>query len=191
MFVEFISGLIPRGAAIELYRSILDDACGVVKQNNRQEVDKLQKEAERIQERKDKVNDLYFDGEISKEDREEQLCRYNDTLKDLSQRIKVLRTCEELDINDKLNYGINIVENLPRFFSTASTETKVRLLGSIFSQEIVFDGKFYRTNSVNSILGCIYENINLLQGQTETDSPDLSGKSACVAPRGIEPRFKV
>ena len=83
------------------------------------------------------------------------------------------------------------MENLDRYFSNASAETKIRLLGSIFDEEIEFDGKNYRTSNFNSVLGYIYENANELRGQNKTDSPVFTGKSALVAPRGIEPRFKV
>ena len=83
------------------------------------------------------------------------------------------------------------MENLDRYFSNASAETKIRLLGSIFDEEIEFDGKNYRTSNFNSVLGYIYENANGLRGKTEADSPVISRNSAWVAPRGIEPRFKV
>lgn len=77
------------------------------------------------------------------------------------------------------------MENLDRYDSNASAETKIRLLGSIFDEEIEFDGKNYRTSNFNSVLGYIYENANELRGKTETGSPVISGKSALVALNGL------
>ena len=105
--------------------------------------------------------------------------------------LEALQTSEDTNIKDKVNYGLNLVENLDRYFSNASAETKIRLLGSIFNEDIQFDGENYRTSNFNSMLGFIYQNSSELQGKTEADSPVFSGKSAWVAPRGIEPRFKV
>ena len=191
LFVKYVDGLVPCRAFSELYREILSEARGELKLVNKDKVKKLREEMEKAKERINKVNDLYFDGDLSKADRDEQIYRYKGIITDLETRIKALQVSEELNIKDKLNYSCSIVENLGKFFSTASAETKVRLLGSIFNEEIEFDGKNYRTSNFKSVLGYIYQNANELHGQTETDSPDFSGKSAWVAPSGIEPLFKV
>ena len=190
-FVNFVAGLTPNKAITALYKAILDDARGKDKHVRKGEVSKLQAEIQKVKERVNKVNDLYFDGELSKPDRDEQLKRYNEKIQNLESHIKVLQTSEDTNIKEKVNYGLNLVENLDRYFSNASAETKIRLLGSIFDEEIEFDGEKYRTSNFNSMLDYIYQNSSKLQGQTETDSPVFSGKSAWVAPRGIEPRFKV
>ena len=65
----------------------------------------------------------------------------------------------------------------------------MRLLGSIFNEEIQFYGHNYRTSNFNSMLGYIFQNSSELQGKTEADSPVFSGKSALVALSGIEPLF--
>lgn len=54
--------------------------------------------------------------------------------------VKALQASEEEHIKDKVEYGVNIVENLTTYFTSASAETKIRLLGSIFNEEIEFDG---------------------------------------------------
>ena len=191
IFVQYIAGLAPNEAISALYKEILADARGLLRQSRKGEITKLQGEIQKIQERVNRVNDLYFDREISKADRDEQLQRYNDSLANLECRIKALQASEDQGIKEKVEYGVNIVENLARYFIAASAETKIRLLGSIFNEEIEFDGENYRTSNFNSMLGYIYQNSSELQGKTEADSPDFSGKSALVARRGIEPLFKV
>ena len=170
---------------------MLTDARKMLTKSNHSETERLQKEITKLNERLDKVNDDYYDGNISISDRNELVARYKRTIQELETRIKVLKADDELRIKDKVEYSATIVENLPMFFSTASTETKVRILSSIFPEGLEFDGVNYRTNSINSALEYIYLNSNVLYGETETDLPELSGKSAFVAPRGIEPRFKV
>ena len=191
IFVRYIAGLAPNKGVSALYKEILADARGTVKHVRNGEIGKLQAEIQKVKERLNKVNDLYFDGELTKADRDEQVLRYNDKINGLETHIKALQASEDLNIKEKVDYGVTIVENLARYFISASAETKIRLLGSIFNEEIEFDGEKYRTSNFNSMLGYIFDNSNELQGQNKTDSPVFSGKSALVARRGIEPLFKV
>ena len=191
LFVHYIAGLVPKKAIVALYKEILADARGDLKQSHKREINKISAEVDKLKGRMNKVNDMFFDGDLSKSDRDEQLQRYRNDINRLENHIKVLQNSEDLNIKEKLEYGYNLVENLEQYFSTASAETKVRLLGSIFNEEIEFDGENYRTSNFNTILKVIYENTNELQGRKEADSPFFSGKSAQVARRGIEPLFKV
>lgn len=190
-FVRYVGGLVPNEALATIYKEVLADARGQLKHVRNGEIAKLQAEIQKIKDRLNKVNDLYFDGELSKLDRDEQVHRYNDSINNMETRIKVLRASEEVNIKEKVAYGVNIAENLDHYFTSASAETKIRLLGSIFNGEIEFDGENYRTSNFNSVLRYIYGNINELEGKTETDLPFFSGKSASVVPTGIEPVFKV
>lgn len=191
MFIQYIAGLVPNKAVSALYKEILADARGTVRQARKGEISRLQGKIQVFKERVNKVNDLYFDGELSKADRDEQVQRYKGNIQSIETQIKALQASEEEHIKDKVEYGVNIVENLTTYFTSASAETKIRLLGSIFNEEIQFDGENYRTSNFNSMLGFIYQNSSELQGKTEADSPVFSGKSALVARRGIEPLFKV
>ncbi len=87
-----------------------------------------------------------------------------------------------MQIKDKIEYSVNIIENLGRFFQTAPPETKILLLSSIFPEKIEFDGKNYRTKSYNRLLDVIYMETNQLRDNNGTESPENSGDSVCVAP---------
>ena len=190
-FTNFISTLSPRDGMDGLFAEFINDIKQNMDRGNKDNLAKTQQEIQSIQERMNRVNDAYFDGEISRQDREEQLARYKRQLSSLEARIQAIKSNTDTNLKGKLTYGLNLIANLGEFFKQASVETKVKLIGSIFNEEIVFDGKKYRTNSINRFLDYIYSNISELQGKNETDSPFFSGKSACVASTGIEPVFKV
>ena len=190
-FVEYVSALRPQDAVVELYKEILLDKRGARMRENQSEADKLQKEVDKLQGRIDRVNDLFIDGDLDKSDRDQQIARYKANISELQTRIKFLHSSKDLQVKDKIGYGINVVENLGQFFCNASTETKIKLIGSIFNSEIEFDGEKYRTSDFNSVLNFIFQNANELQGKTNADSSFFSEKSAWVARRGIEPLFKV
>ena len=190
-FIDFISGLSPRDEMADLFEEFVNDVKGNLEKGNKDNLAKLQKEIQAIQERIDRVNDAYFDGDITKQDREEQLTRYKRRVTSLETQIKGIKSDTDTNLKGKLRYSLNLVTNLGEFFKQASVETKVKLIGSIFNAEIEFDGKNYRTNSVNKFLDYIYSNIKDLQRKNEMGSPIFMEKSTCVASTGIEPVFKV
>ena len=190
-FADFISTLSPRDGMDGLFADFVNDIKRSLDKGNKDNLAKLQKEIQGIQERMDRVNDAYFDGEITKQDREEQLARYKKQVSGLEARIQATKSNTDTNLKGKLTYSLNLIANLGDFFKQACVETKVKLIGSIFNEEIEFDGTNYQTNSINRFLDYIYSNINELQGKNKTDSPIFSGKSAKVASTGIEPVFKV
>lgn len=73
------------------------------------------------------------------------------------------------------------------FLGEAPVELRIKLLGSIFSEKIEFDGTNYRTKKYNKVLDYIYLQINDLQGLKEKDGENFSTLSVLVPEAGIEP----
>ncbi len=186
-FVRYVSKLKPNKAVLELYNEILQDIRGERVRDNHKQADKLQAEVSSIEERMNKINDLYFDGEISKADRDSNIARHKERVERLKKQIAALRLSADMRIKDKLTYSINLISNLGKFFQSATCEVKTKLLGSIFPEKLVFDGKKYRTKSFNGMLNLIYQETKHLQGKGKAESPNLSGNSAQVPEAGLEP----
>ena len=74
-----------------------------------------------------------------------------------------------------MNYSFNIIENLGGFFSQATPEVKIKLLGSIFPDKIEYDGKKYRTKSYNKMLDVIFQETKHLEGRKKRKSPKIKG----------------
>ena len=91
---------------------------------NRKEADSLTAEEERIKLRIQKVNDLYFDGEISRNDKDENIARYKKDLAELQDRMEMLRLSSDLNIRQKLDYSMNIIGNISMFFRLEEPEPK-------------------------------------------------------------------
>ena len=186
-FVKYVSALKPNKAVLALYNEILLDIRGDKVRENKLQADKLEAELNSIQERADRVRDLFYDGQITKLEKEQTMERYNRQISDLKERIGALRMSKDMKVQDKLDYSINIIGNLGEFFRTAKPEIKVLLLGSIFPQKIEFDGKNYRTNSYNRMLDVIYQETNKLQGQKNKKSSEKSEDFSWVPGAGVEP----
>ena len=190
-FLEYVGKLHPNKAVLALYNEVLMEIRGDAVRINRKEADNLAAEEEKIKLRIQKVNDMYFDGEISRNDKDENIARYKKDLAALQDRMEVLRLSTDLNIRQKLDYSMNIIGNISMFFRLGDPEVKIKLLGSIFPEKIYFDGKNYRTSRFNHLLDVIFHETKHLQGQKKVESPEKSENSTWVARRGIEPLFKV
>ncbi len=80
----------PNSAILALYNEMLLDIRGEKVKENRNEADKLQIELDRLKERINRVNDLLFDGEITKADKEKNITRYQQDADNLRERIAAL-----------------------------------------------------------------------------------------------------
>ena len=186
-FIRYVSALKPNKAVLALYNEILSDIRGDKVRESKEKADKLESELKTIQERADKVKDLFYDGQITKMEKEQSMERYNKQIADLKERIGALRMSREMKVQDKLDYSINIIGNLGEFFKSAKPEVKVLLLGSIFPEKIEFDGKNYRTNSYNKMLDVIYQETSKLRGRKNKKSPEKTGDFSQVPGAGVEP----
>lgn len=186
--VDYTSKLKPNKAVLALYNEILNDVRGDAIKENQKQADNLELELNNINSRIDHVNDLYFDGEISKAEKTRNIERYEADKTRLENQIKALRLNEEMKIKDKLDYSFNIIGNLGEFFRSAPTDVKIMLLGSIFPEKIQFDGKNYRTNSYNKMLDIIFQETNTLRGNKKLESSSNEEDSNSVPPLGIEPK---
>ena len=185
-FVEYVNQLKPNASVLALYNEILLDIRGDCVKANRAEADRLQKELDKIYERIDRVSELFYDGEISKEEKEKNVARYHKEAQQLRDRISALRLSADLRIKEKLSYSISIIENLGVFLSTAHPEVKTRVISSIFTKNPVFDGKKYRTRELNILAHTIYLETKRLQRKTKMESSENPENSTLVPPRRIE-----
>ena len=64
---------------------------------------------------------------------------------------------------------------------------KCALLGSMFFDKIVYDGKNYRTTNYNKVLDLIFQETNKLRGNKNGESEDSLALETIVPRAGVEP----
>ena len=80
----------------------------------------------------------------------------------------MLKTANSTNLEPKLGYAMALINNLEGLMTDAPTETKLRVLSSMFPQKIVYDGESYRTAAVNKVLDLIYQQTNELRGSKKS-----------------------
>ena len=185
-FVDYVSGLRPNEAVMQLYYEVLNDLRKENARDIRSAVDKLDGEIHELNERLDKIEDKYVDGEIDKNDFTRMTNRVKRQMKILEDRKELLETLNRSKVEPKLKYSMSLIDNIDKLFKYAPAEAKIRALSSIFTEKLEFDGKNFRTDSMNSVLDLIYQQTNELRGKKNKKGESFSTFPASVPGAAVE-----
>lgn len=163
-FVQYVSHLKPRKEVLELYKEILLDIHGEGERNKKKEVNALKEELMRNKVKLAKVEDMYVEGEIDKDDYIRMKTRIKAEVENIKKKIDILDNADKSEIKPKLKYSIELLDNIGNFVQNAPVAVKIKVLGSMFPEKIEFDGKKYRTKEYNKILDVIFHETKHLQG---------------------------
>lgn len=186
-FARYTAQLKPNKTVLDLYNKILKDLQSERKGESKKEVAALQNELSTVQKRINSIEDKYLDGDLTKEEYNRMLERYTKEASTIQQQVEMRENPNRSNIEPKLNYSINLINNIDSYIRNASVGVKIKLISSMFPEKIEFDGKTYRTNSYNKVLDLIYQQTNELRGVEKKSGESFSTFSASV-PR---PAFEI
>ena len=186
-FIQYISCLVPNDTVLNLYKEVLDDMNGEKRENNRLEAAKLKVSLDGIQKRIAKAKDMFVDGDLSKADKDEIVCRNQREADILQQKIDLLLRPDKQQLDAKIKYSISLLANLEHVFREAPVDQKVKLLGSMFPEKIEFDGNNYRTTGYNKVLDLIYQQTKQLQEPKKVLGRRFEPSPQSVPRAGVEP----
>lgn len=185
-FEQLLEEIEPSEEVKELYIKILTHELKKGIQHDQNEVSKVKKQIEKLQDRKQVLQDQFMDGKIDSEDfnamsrrNKLQLLSLEDTLEQLS----VLKQ----DFNDSLLNGTSTALNIKSLYEKADLEGKMKIIGSTFPRKFIFDKNKVRTDAMNEVLLWIMKNSKAFQ-KTKTGHPIKNDEvSSMVENIGIEP----
>ena len=189
-FARYTAQLKPNKTVLDLYNEILKDLQSERKGESKKEVAALQNELSTVQKRINSIEDKYLDGDLTKEEYNRMLERYTKEASTIQQQVEMRENPNRSNIEPKLNYSINLINNIDSYIRNASVGVKIKLISSMFPEKIEFDGKTYRTNSLNKVLDLIYQQTNELRGNKNGKNSNNLNFSHLVPRAGIEPAWK-
>ena len=187
-FARYTAQLKPNKTVLDLYNKILKDLQSERKGESKKEVAALQNELSTVQKRINSIEDKYLDGDLTKEEYNRMLERYTKEASTIQQQVEMRENPNRSNIEPKLNYSINLINNIDSYIRNASVGVKIKLISSMFPEKIEFDGKTYRTNSYNKVLDLIYQQTNELRGVEKKSGESFSTFSASVPRPGTSHR---
>lgn len=189
-FTKYLSSLKPNKEVLKLYTEALKF---LNKTNNDERVIDIQKfdvEIMRIEERRNKLDDMFMDEKIKQDDYDRMKERYGKEITAIQEKKLVEENLNRSNIEPKLTYSIDLINNMPYYIKEGKVEVKCKLLSSMFPEKVVFEGNSYRTNSYNKVLDLIYQQTNELRGKQNGKNSCNMNFSHSVPRPGIEPGWK-
>lgn len=140
-FARYTAQLKPNKTVLDLYNEILKDLQNERKGESKKEAAALQNELSTVQKRINSIEDKYLDGDLTKEQYNRMLERYTKEASAMQQQIEMRENPNRGNIEPKLNYSINLINNIDSYIRNASVGVKIKLISSMFPEKIEFDGK--------------------------------------------------
>ena len=156
-FVELLVGFKANAQSTNLLASVLKK-----KLKNRSDADKLeleniQKEIARQNQRAKNAKNLMLDGEISSGEYKEMKFEIEELITKLN--VEQTKFREGIKNHSKeIDDGLDFLQNLDKHYISSSTAIKQRIVGSIFPEKLIFENQKYRTPKINEAVELLCSN---------------------------------
>ena len=193
LFAQFVSGLKPNPTILTLYEQVLQGVNQDARRELQSEIQSIKSQISTKRKQIEQVEDMMITDRTNAERYARILSRYENEVCELEYKVDMLETLNRKDIKPKLHYAIMLINNLVMYIKDAPVEVKIKLIGSIFPEKVIFDGKQHRTKKLNSVLELIYNETNELRGRTKkkkgakNSAPQFSTPSGA---RTLDPNIK-
>jgi site-specific DNA recombinase len=149
----------------------------------------LEKELEKQEERISRLQDLLADGTLDPEEFMQMKHRYSSEKASTKRKLNELRVVKS-NLNQSLEKGIGVLENIDLMYDRADLAGKQQILGSIFPEDLIFDGEKCRTPRINEVLSLILLIDSDKQKGKSGQISEYLDLSAQVELAGVEPASK-
>ncbi|WP_394338242.1 recombinase family protein [Flavobacterium aciduliphilum] len=183
-FNDFLDSISLNGPIKKLFEEVVKEQLSEKAESNKlgpkhfEQIKKIEQKLERLQ-------DMYVDGEIEKSDYQTTKIRYENIVTELKEKEK--NDFDEKVLFDLYQKAINKMESIEKQYNNADIEGKRLLLGSIFPNKIHFENKKVRTADVNPILNEISSINKAYRGIKKWDKSKKLDMSHRVTAKGFEP----
>jgi DNA invertase Pin-like site-specific DNA recombinase len=183
---SILTSLKPPTEVVELFKEILIDEYKSNQHSRVNTVKKLKKQKTQIEEKLDNLTEKFIDDSIDKETYNRLQNKYKNQINDVLIEIDEYSDYQK-DISLYVDFGIQLLTGLSVFYKNATTEIKRKIIGSIFSEKLVFEDKKYRTAKFNDAVALIFNKNKGLQNGKHKKRHAISNVSYSVAGTGLEP----
>ncbi|WP_420851018.1 recombinase family protein [Polaribacter marinus] len=183
---KIFTSIKPTNEVLELFKEILIDVYKSSQNNRTNTVKKLKKEKIQIENKLDNLTEKFVEDSIDRESYNRLKNNYNNQINELVLNIGEYSDYHK-DTNIFINFGLQLLSNIDVFYKKSTTEIKRRIIGSIFSEKLVFENKKYRTAKFNDAVALIFNNNKELESSNNEKRHAISNVSYSVAGTGLEP----
>jgi site-specific DNA recombinase len=158
-FMAFLTSLKIKPEIASLYYQILDDVFKMDDVERDREIDMLKGQLSKLNERISNIQDDYFDRKIDIEMFNTVKSRNKLEVDKLNERLKTL-SMETSSLKKYMQFGFSLFADLPKYYEEADFNLKQKLVGSIFSENLIYDGEKHRTAKPSKFIELLTNNSN-------------------------------
>jgi site-specific DNA recombinase len=186
LLVEELRKLSVNEGSIALFEAVVKGLSGDYRSVKRSELKLDEVTIDKNKQRIAQAQQLMLDGELSIEDYRDIKGRYETELVRLQQK-----GLAQKDFDNSLNEHVlnvtRLLRNLSQYYVSASLSVKQKIIGSIFSEKLVFENNAYRTISFNKTIELICRTGKDFKGIKKGLNTDSDIQSNGVNRIGFEP----
>jgi site-specific DNA recombinase len=190
---KLLKKFVPLPGMEELYKQVIADIYKMQRGNSSDERQGISAQIVKVQQKLTNARNLLVEDQIEaadfkiiKRECEDQLKRFELALTNLT-----IPKSNSMSIDRMLLTAIKALSRLKRMYLDGDVQTKRALLGCIFREKLLFDGKKYRTTRLNEVAALIFHiTKNLRENENGKDAPPAQ-LSREVVPTRIELISKV
>ncbi len=145
-FITYLEDLKPEGLNMPEFKNVLKRTYNKALESTKSKISKLNKDLEEVQDKKDKLIDMYLSDKLRESD-------YNSKSEKLESEEAHIKDClanvdlPKDDFNKCVEYVCNSLENIDKVWLQSDLDTKQRLQKLIFPEGLIYENNGFRTGS--------------------------------------------
>ncbi|WP_276132310.1 recombinase family protein [Polluticoccus soli] len=185
-FAEYLKTFEVPTDVVQLYKEVLKDMFQQDDSERKKKLADIDKQMRLVNGRLASLADKLADDKISYEDFNEAKLRYKEELNKMDIEYQELNGIKS-SFDRYLTYGLMILPDISKYYTQADLTAKREIVGSIFPEKVIFDGKSYRTSRVNGLFSLFSNTGKGLGGQKNKKAGKNSDLFDLAPPSGLEP----
>lgn len=187
LFFQYLKNFEIKDEVYNLYLRILEDKFSENSDVREKRIRKINEEIRLLEDKIVKLEDTIGESEVPVARIISIIKRHEAGIDDLKEEKETLNKTDK-ELTAYLKFGISFLNGLCRYYDTSSSKVKKMIIGSIFPDKLIFDGKNYRTVKENDFLTLILNNNKTLESIEKKKAILSNGLSKKAPPLGLEPR---
>ena len=185
-FVSWLTNITLPFEFVDYYLKMIEDTFKLHQGDNNVEIKKIESHIESNKKLVTNTDMMMAKGELSPEN----YCRIISNLNMEAVKLKDKLSEHKNTITgfqEYTSYGINLLSNLDKYYSTVNIDDKQKMIGLIFPERLLFSENDFQTNGENEILTLLCSNNKGFKGNKKGLPTNKSKKSYGVTPSGFKP----
>ncbi len=186
---KVFSSLKPSQEIVNLFEKILIDEYKNVKNDRLKDIKSIDKQIQDISNNQLMLTEKFGLDKIREDVYNKLMENYDREIINLKAVKSELGDYQE-DLDKFVSFGLSLLVNLDKFYSKADVNTKVKILGSIFSDKLQFFENSFRTLPFNEAIHLICSYSKDFEGLVNKKGETFKNFSHLVPEAGIEPALR-